>query len=340
MSLHARVVTAHLDLELSAPDGQTLALVGPNGAGKTSALRAIAGLAPGASVTIDGTDLTPEPPHRRRIGFVPQGAALFPHLSALGNVAYGLRAAGARPRDARCRAAAELDRLGVAHLADRRPAALSGGEQQRIALARALAPEPWLLLLDEPLAALDVASRVAVRRALRAHLATYDGVCLLVTHDPVEAATLADRLVVLESGRVIQDAPPDQVTRQPRSAWVAGLLGWNAWTGMTTESGLALDRGGALLAAEPLPPGLPALAAVHPAAVALHLERPTGSPRNAWLGTIDEVSPVGSRLRVHVMGSPSVVAEITPAAAAELAVASGRRVWVAVKASEVRLALL
>jgi molybdate transport system permease protein len=340
MALRAALRTAYLDLDLSAAGGETVALVGPNGAGKTTVLRALAGLlavAPGGRVALDGADVTAAPPATRRVGFVPHTGALFPHLNALGNVAYGLRARGIPRRAAHTVARQWLDRLGVADLADRRPHQLSGGQAQRVALARALAPGPRLLLLDEPLAALDAATRTEVRRLLRAHLAAYDGVCLLVTHDPVEAVTLADRVVVLEAGRVVQDGPPDEVTRRPRSPWVAGLLGWNAWPGTTTASGLAIHGGGVLVTADPLPAGQPGLATVHPVAVALHVGHPEGSPRNAWPGVVDEVTASGSRLRVHVAGAPAVVAEVTPAAVRELDLAEGRSVWVSVKATEVHL---
>ncbi|MFF8838016.1 ABC transporter permease [Streptomyces sp. NPDC015130] len=327
------------ELTLDADPGTTIAVVGPNGAGKTTLLRALLGLTPRAHATLrlGGTDVTGLPPHRRRVAWVPQDGALFPHLSALSNTAYGLRAHGVPRAEARRTAQAWLDRLGVGHLSHRRPAQLSGGQAQRVALARALAARPRLLLLDEPLAALDQTTRAHVRHTLRRHLAGFGGVCLIVTHDPVEAVSLADRVLVLEDGRTLQDASPGEVSRHPRSPWVARMLGSNAWPGAATAEGLALDGGGTLVAAEPPPPGTRALAVIAPEAVAVHREKPGGSPRNVWPGTVREITASGSRLRVLVTSdrAPDLVAEITPQAAAELGLADGVPVWTGVKATEV-----
>lgn len=230
--LHAEV-TGFNRLTLDAAPGTTIAVVGPNGAGKTTLLRALLGLTPRAraALRLGDTDVTTLPPHRRGVAWVPQDGALFPHLNALNNTAYGLRAHGTPRAHARRTAQQWLDRLGVGHLAHRKPAQLSGGQAQRVALARALAARPRLLLLDEPLAALDQTTRAQVRHTLRGHLAEFGGVCLIVTHDPVEAVSLADRVLVLDDGRALQDAPPAEVTRHPRSPWVARMLGRNAWPG-------------------------------------------------------------------------------------------------------------
>ncbi|MEU3313652.1 ABC transporter permease [Streptomyces sp. NPDC006662] len=341
--LHAEV-TGYNQLTLDAAPGTTIAVVGENGAGKTTLLRALLGLTPRAhaELRLGDTDVTALPPHRRQVAWVPQDGALFPHLSALANTAYGLRARGV-PRAAARREAQEwLDRLGVGHLAQRRPAQLSGGQAQRVALARALAARPRLLLLDEPLAALDQTTRAHVRHTLRTHLGGFGGVCLLVTHDPVEAVSLADRVLVLADGRTLQDAPPAEVTRHPRSPWVARMLGRNAWAGTASADGLVLPGGGRLVVAEALPEGAQALAIIAPEAVSVHRERPGGSPRNVWPGTVREVTSVGSRLRVLVGSAqaPDLVAEITPEAAAELGVADGAAVWTSVKATEVTLVRL
>ncbi|MFF2197691.1 ABC transporter permease [Streptomyces sp. NPDC058157] len=341
--LHAEV-TGFNRLTLDAEPGTTIAVVGENGAGKTTLLRALLGLTPRAhaELRLGDTDVTALPPHRRQVAWVPQDGALFPHLSALANTAYGLRARRVPRAEARREAQAWLDRLGVGHLAQRRPAQLSGGQAQRVALARALAARPRLLLLDEPLAALDQTTRAHVRHTLRTHLAGFGGVCLIVTHDPVEAVSLADRVLVLADGRTLQDAPPAEVTRHPRSPWVARMLGRNAWPGTASADGLALAGGGRLVVAEPLPEGSAALAIIAPEAVSVHRDRPTGSPRNVWPGTIREVTAVGSRLRVLVGSAeaPDLVAEITPEAAAELGVADGAPVWTSVKATEVTLVRL
>ncbi|MEV3989896.1 ABC transporter permease [Streptomyces sp. NPDC049837] len=339
-ALHAEV-TGFNDLVLDADPGTTIAVVGPNGAGKTTLLRALLALTDRAHarLRLGDTDVTALPPHRRGVAWVPQDGALFPHLTALANTAYGLRTQGVPRAEARAAAQRWLDRLGVGHLAHRRPAQLSGGQAQRVALARALAARPRLLLLDEPLAALDQSTRAHVRHTLRRHLDGFGGVCLIVTHDPVEAVSLADRVLVLEAGRAVQDAVPAEVTRHPRSPWVARMLGRNAWPGTATADGLALAGGTAVIAADPVPPGTEALAVIAPEAVSLHRDRPTGSPRNTWPGTVRELTAVGSRMRVLVTSdhAPDLVAEITPAAAADLGLTDGTPVFTSVKATEVTL---
>ncbi|UZJ32638.1 ABC transporter permease [Streptomyces endophytica] len=341
--LHAEV-TGFTALTLEAAPGTTIAVVGPNGAGKTTLLRALLGLTPRAHATLrlGDADVTALPPHRRGVAWVPQDGALFPHLSALGNTAYGLRAQRVPRAEARRAAQEWLDRLGVGHLAHRRPAQLSGGQAQRVALARALAARPRLLLLDEPLAALDQTTRAHVRHALRGHLAGFDGVCLIVTHDPVEAVSLAHRVLVLDDGRALQDAPPAEVTRHPRSPWVARMLGRNAWPGTATGDGLALAGGGHLVVADRLPEGARALAVIAPEAVSVHLDKPAGSPRNVWSGTVREITSAGSRLRILITSphAPDLVAEITPSAALELGLADGVPVWTGIKATEVSLVTL
>ncbi|MFF8833753.1 ABC transporter permease [Streptomyces sp. NPDC015131] len=341
--LHAEV-SGFTTLTLDAEPGTTIAVVGPNGAGKTTLLRALLGLTPRAhaALRLGGTDVTALPPHRRHVAWVPQDGALFPHLTALANTAYGLRAQGVARAEARRSAQEWLDRLGIGHLAHRRPAQLSGGQAQRVALARALAARPRLLVLDEPLAALDQTTRARVRHTLRTHLAAFGGVCLIVTHDPVEAVSLADRVLVLDEGRALQDATPAEVTRHPRSPWVARMLGRNAWAGTATADGLALRAGGHLVAADPLPPGTEALAVIPPEAVSVHRERPGGSPRNVWSGTVREITASGSRLRVLITSgeAPDLVAEVTPQAAAELGLADGVPVWTSVKATEATVVAL
>ncbi|MCM1965835.1 MULTISPECIES: ABC transporter permease [unclassified Streptomyces] len=341
--LHA-TVTGFNELTLDAEPGTTIAVVGENGAGKTTLLRALLGLTPRAhaELRLGDADVTGLPPHRRQVAWVPQDGALFPHLSALANTSYGLRARRVPRAAARAEAQAWLDRLGVGHLAHRKPAQLSGGQAQRVALARALAARPRLLLLDEPLAALDQTTRAHVRHTLRTHLAGFGGVCLIVTHDPVEAVSLADRVLVLSDGRTLQDAPPSEVTRHPRSPWVARMLGRNAWPGTASADGLELAAGGRLVVAEALPAGAQALAIIGPEAVSVHRDRPGGSPRNVWPGTVREITSVGSRLRVLVGSeqAPDLVAEITPEAAAELGLVDGAAVWTSVKATEVTLVRL
>jgi molybdate transport system ATP-binding protein len=345
MSLEASVQLTlgrlRLEAEAEVATGELVVLLGPNGAGKTTLLRALAGLVAleRGRVVLDGMVLddaaTGEhvPAEQRPVGFVFQDYLLFPHLSALENVAFGLRARGVGRVEARRRAAAWLDRVGLAAHAGSRPRALSGGQAQRVALARAMVGEPRLLLLDEPLAALDAATRTEVRRDLRRHLASFDGTRLLVTHDPLEALALADRLVVLEGGRITQTGSPAEVSGRPRSRYVAELVGVNLYRGRAEGTAIELDGGGRLVAADGLQGEV--FAAVHPHAVALHRHPPEGTPRNVWPGTADALEVVGDRVRVRMSGTVPIVAEVTPAAASELGLADGGPVWATVKATEV-----
>jgi molybdate transport system ATP-binding protein len=236
-------------------------------------------------------------------------------------------------RDARVLAESWLDRLGVGECADARPRALSGGQAQRVALARALAIDPRLLLLDEPLAALDASARGAVRRDLKRHLASFAGFRIVTTHDPLEAVALADRLVILERGRVVQTGSPAEVTQRPRSRYVADLVGVNLLRGTATRGQLALFGGASLQSADGVDGEV--FAVIHPRAVALHRARPEGSPRNVWAGRASALDFQGDRVRVGVEGEMPIVAEVTPAAVSELGLAEGGEVWVSVKATEI-----
>ena len=336
--MRAAITTPWVQAELTVTPGEVVAVVGPNGAGKSTLLRALAGLQHASgSLVLAGRDVLALPAHARGVGWVPQDRLLFEHLSVRDNVAYGLRARGAGRAAARGTADAWLDRLDIAELGGRRPRELSGGQAARVALARALAPEPALVLLDEPLAALDAAVRDDVRRLLRSTLSGGPAACLVVTHDPVDVVALADRLVVLQDGRVVQAGTPGEVAAAPRTPWVAGLLGQNAWQGTTDSDGLLVDGGGHIAAAEPLAPGTPALALAEPSAVTLHRVAPQGSARTVLEGDVTEVRSLGGRVRVVVGGVPGVVAEVTVAAAAELRLADGGRVFASLKATEVRL---
>jgi len=273
------------------------------------------------------------PTEKRPIGFVFQDYLLFPHMSVLDNVAFGVSARGAGSGVARRRATRWLERVGLQELAFARPSQLSGGQRQRAALARALAPEPRLLLLDEPMAALDASARTEVRRDLKRHLASFDGVRLLVTHDPLEAVALADRLVVIENGKLVQEGTPAEVTERPRSAYVADLVGVNLLRGVAEHGSVRTD-GGHVVAAAGATSG-EVFAVIHPRAVALHRQRPEGSPRNVWQGRADAIEIAGDRARVRVIGPVPVVAEITPASLAELRLAEGSEVWLSFKATDV-----
>nr|WP_100445284.1 ABC transporter ATP-binding protein [Glycomyces xiaoerkulensis] len=331
-----------LDLELRAAAGETVALLGPNGAGKTTALRALAGLEALSEghIALDGRDLDRPgsrrwtAPEHRGIGVVFQDYLLFPHLNALDNVAFGPRRRGLGRSAARARAAAQLDRVGLGELAKRRTRQLSGGQAQRVALARALALDPGLLLLDEPLAALDARTRLDTRAELHRHLSDHPGAAVLVTHDPVDALMLADRLIVVEEGRAVQEGDAESITARPRTDYVARLVGLNLYRGRAEGHRLRLDSGGELAVADPLDGE--AFAAFRPSAVALHPRRPEGSPRNAWPATVTGVHRHGDNLRVQLDGRLHAVADVTPAAAAQLGLGPGQRVWAAVKAAEIR----
>ncbi|RBY92174.1 ABC transporter ATP-binding protein [Blastococcus sp. TBT05-19] len=343
MSLHASIAvrrgTLDLELDVEVADGEVLAVLGPNGAGKSTLLRVLAGLLPpdAGSVVVDGAtwdgDGTSLPPHSRSLGMVFQDALLFPHLSVADNVAFGLRTRGAGRAPARAVAADWLARVGLEGLGDRRPRELSGGQAQRAALARALVGEPALLLLDEPLSALDARTRLAVRAELRRHLAEFRGSTVLVTHDPVDAMALADRVVVVEDGRVVQAGPPQEIARRPRTDYVARLVGLALLPGTGRGTRVHLDDGGAVAVAEEA--SGPVFAAIRPESVALYVARPEGSPRNVWRATIAGATPHGATVRCDLTGEVPLVADVTATAFAELGLAVGAEVWATVKASEV-----
>jgi molybdate transport system ATP-binding protein len=329
-----------LDVNLQVTDA-VVAMVGPNGAGKSTLLRALAGLVPieRGRVVIDGqvVDDTAAnihiPPEDRHVGVVFQDHLLFAHLTVIENIAFGLRARHVPRAEARRRAADWLDRVGLPDIAAARPRELSGGQAQRVALARALATEPALLLLDEPLAAADTSARAELRRLLRQELRRYPGSRLLVTHDPIEAAALADELLVLEDGRVSQQGPLAEVTAHPKSAWVATMVGLNLLAGVAHDTTVALPRGETL--AIPTSTSGAVFAAFRPNAVTLHRSRPDGSARNVWAGEATELYPAGDRARIRVDGPVPLVAEVTAAAVAELHLADGGQIWAAVKATEI-----
>lgn len=223
--LVARRGEFELDLELSVRPGRTLAVIGPNGAGKSTALGALAGILEStSSIDLNGRAIQTLPPEKRRVGYVFQDYLLFPHLTVLENVAFGARAGGAPRGAARERARWVLESLDVAELAQRRPSEVSGGQAQRIALARALASEPELLLLDEPLAALDVRVRSDMREQLALHTRAWSGLMILVTHDLDDVAAIADDVVVLEHGRASQRGALREVLASPATPYVERLV--------------------------------------------------------------------------------------------------------------------
>jgi len=330
-----------LDVELAMDGASVVAVVGPNGAGKTTLLRALAGLVPlgRGRVTIGGTVVEDVaagvrvPSEHRGVGVVFQEHRLFANLTALENVAFGLRATGMPRRAARAKASEWLARVGLPEATNRRPRTLSGGQAQRVALARALATEPAVLLLDEPLAAVDASARTELRHALRDELKRYPGSRLIVTHDPVEAAALADRLIVIEDGGITQEGPLVDVTARPRSPWVATMVGLNLLHGIGSQRAVELPNGAVVVTAQST--AGPTFVAIRPNAISLHRRQPEGSARNVWPGHAGELHLVGDRARIRVLGPVPLVAEVTPAAVAELHLADGGPVWASVKATDV-----
>lgn len=329
-----------LAVDVDAPAGEVTAVVGPNGSGKSTLLRCVAGLAPidrgaisiGGRLVDDGADVFVAA-QNRPIGMVFQDYLLFPHLSVRDNIAFGLRAYGATTRAARTRADRWLTDLGLADLADRRPAQISGGQAQRVAVARALATQPQALLLDEPLAALDAGTRAMMRADLAHRLRDFAGATLLVTHDPVEALVLADRIVVLEGGRVAQSGTMVEVAARPASAYIATLMGVNLLRGTAHEGRIALADGGQLIAASTVEGEV--FATIRPSAVTAHRHRPEGSARNAWQGRVRTIEEIGDRVRVAFDGQPSLLVDFTAASVAGLSLLPGVECWLSVKATEI-----
>jgi molybdate transport system ATP-binding protein len=338
VSLDARIVVRRagftLDLALTAAPGEVVALLGPNGAGKTTALRALAGLAGMAEghVTLDGVRLDRTPPEHRRIGVVFQDYLLFPHLSALDNVAFGPRCRHVPRKEARELARQWLDRVDLTEHVRKKPRQLSGGQAQRVALARALAAEPKLLLLDEPLAALDARTRLDTRAQLRGHLSSFAGATVLVTHDPLDALMLADRLIIVEDGRIVQTGDAATITAQPRTDYVARLVGLNLHRGQADGTSVTLPDGFTIITAAAQQGDV--FVAFPPSAIALYPSRPDGSPRNTWQARVTMVSRQGDTLRIELDGPIKVAADVTPAAAVQLSLEPGREVWAVLKATE------
>jgi molybdate transport system ATP-binding protein len=329
----ATLASRTLDVNFELEAGQTLAILGPNGAGKSSVLDVLAGLLrpdtgqatladrtlfalSDATATSSGTRWTP--PHRRGVSLLAQQPLLFPHLSVLDNVAFGPRSTGQSRRESRATARHWLGEVDALDLATRKPAELSGGQAQRIAVARALASDPALLLLDEPLAALDVAVARDVRRMLRRVLA--GRTVILVTHDLLDALTLADRVVVVRGGAIVEQGPTRQVLQRPRTRFTAELTGLNLLTGTATATGLQLDNGTVLTARHdrvtyPAEAGAAMALAVSPSAVTISLTAPPAGTPNVVVATIRDLDPHGDLVRVH---SAALAADVSPSVVVDL----------------------
>jgi molybdate transport system ATP-binding protein len=307
-------VPGRVSITAVAEPGQVVGVIGPNGAGKSSLLRVVAGLVPArGEVRVDDRSWSRLSVRERGVGMAFQDQLLFPHLTALDNVGFGPRSAGASRAEARRTAQDWLDRFGIGDLAGRKPRQLSGGQAQRVAIARALANDPRVLLLDEPFAGLDVGVAAGLRVELARHLASYDGVTLLVTHDAIDALTLADVVWVLEGGELVQVGPPREVAARPLTRHVARLVGLN----VLTEG----DR----------------FWSFSPSAVTVSPGEPAGSARHRWPGTVTSLAPHGDAVRLLVSGKHELLADVTPAAVAELELAPGREVWLSVKETAVEV---
>ena len=337
-----RMGTLDLDVEIDVKPGEVLAILGPNGSGKTTLLRALAGLLPidAGRIVLDDEVLDDPganlfvPAEQRPVGVVFQDYLLFGHLSVIENIAFGLRARGSSKAEARVRAAQWLERVGLGDVGLQRPRTLSGGQAQRVALARALATDPRLLLLDEPLAALDAGTRSGVRRDLRRHLDSFDGMRVLVTHDPIDAYALADRVAILDAGRVVQVGSLSQVAAHPRSRYVADLVGTNLVVGDVVGGVLTTDHGARVVIAD-AEPGR-SFAVIRPQAIALsHVPPSDTSARNVWEGTLGDIDRLGERIRVGIDGPLAITAEITSSALESMQLRPGDTVYAAVKATDI-----
>lgn len=337
-ALHAR----NFEVCLKLGPGETVAVLGPNGAGKSTLLAIIAGLIRPDSghATLEQKtlfDLTGGnghfvPPHARGTALLAQEPLLFPHMSVLENVAFGPRAAGATRAEALRTARHWLTEVDATELADRRPGQLSGGQAQRIAIARALATNPDLLLLDEPMAALDIHAAPMLRRLLKRVLNGRRAV--IITHDVLDALMLADRVLILEAGRITEQGPTREVLETPRSRFAAGLAGLNLLPGTITEHGLTTRDGLNITGSldETAGPGQNGVAVFPPSAVSVFPAEEHGSPRNSFPVTITDLEPHGDQIRVRAGG---LSADITPAASADLALTPGMTVYFVIKATAV-----
>ena len=356
MPLKAQIVvklgTFELDVDLAVERGEVVALLGPNGSGKSTLLAAIAGLLPpvSGSVTVGDRTLSDFPggkssrrisvaPQHRGISLLGQDPLLFPHLSALENVAFGQRSQGEGRIAARRRAGEWLGAVGLSGFEDRRPAALSGGQQQRVAIARALAAEPAVLLLDEPMAALDVQTATLIRTLLRERIGAGQTTTVLVTHDVLDAIVLADRVAILQNGRIVDDGPKARVLGEPRNRFIAALAGVNLVSGTVVSDGVVATAHGRRFSGRMgdrrMPVGAAASVVFRPSAVRVTTGHRADETVNQWQATIDTLEPASGGIRFRTAQDPTVMVELSPFDVAEQGLESGSTVWLCVPKEEV-----
>lgn len=347
MSLHAdiRADAGALVIEarLEARSGEVVGIVGPNGAGKTTVLKAIAGLWPISRGKVSINEWVVEdseagirnPPEQRSVGMVFQDLRLFPHMSVADNIGYGLRLRGVPRKQARVLAEPLIETLGLAPHSKQKPGSLSGGQAQKVALARTLITNPQVILLDEPFSALDAESRPKVRRDMSLYFRHPDCTTIIVTHDPMEAKALCNRVIVMEEGRFIQEGEIDRIADDPKSRYAAESLGLNFFPGVA--AGETVDVGGeATLSVVGEHHGR-VIVSFHPRAVVLHQTRPEGTARNVFKAIVRTVRHENGITRVTTAGSLSAVAEITRVSAEQLNLRPGAEVWLSVKAAQIQV---
>lgn len=332
-----------LDVDVRLKAGITTAVLGPNGSGKSSLMNAIAGLLPidegtirlGDQILDDPSTGVFVPPEHRRAGVVFQKYLLFEHLDVAENVLFPAVVQKIATTDMRKAAERLLDSFGLASLESRKPSELSGGQRQRVAIARALASQPKLLLFDEPLAALDVETKGNLRRLLRDHLDSFRGPRLLITHDPVDAFLLADRIVILENGRITQLGPTNELAQRPATPYAAALAGLNLLVGTNAAGTLTIENSDQPLATADTQTSGAVLITINPNAIALHQSEPHGSPRNSWSTRVVSVEGSGDVIRVTLGDPLPLNVDVTPGAVAAMGLVPGQDVWASVKATEV-----
>lgn len=348
-----------LDAAVRVEPGEVLALLGPNGSGKSTMLEAIAGLIVprGGTVSVGGRLLTRVgpgtrsllvAPEKRGVGLLGQDPLLFPHLDALDNIAFGRRSTGAGRTAARRDAAEWLEAVGLAGMENRKPSALSGGQQQRVALARALAARPDVLLLDEPMAALDVETAPRMRRLLRERLADRGIATLLVTHDVLDAVVLADRVAILHEGTIVDEGRKDRVLGQPRNRFAAALAGLNLVSGVADADGVRLADGRRFAGVQPNDPAVPgatAAAIFRPSAVRLTTigtdqssgESVEPGSVNRWRSTIAVLEPSSGGIACRLADDEGVTVELAPVRVSELGLEAGTEVWLSIDRDDVTI---